>query len=64
MERLIPRIDELIKSALVSWRREGHNIQVQLTKRSRTQVVRCARTQDRYVFRSSVLPPKLGHDIR
>ena len=39
-------------------RREGHNIRVQLTKRSRTQVVRCARTQDRYVFRSSVLPPK------
>ena len=47
MERLIHRIDELIKSALVSWRREGHNIQVQLTKRSRTQVVRCTRTQDR-----------------
>ena len=58
MERLIPRIDALITSALVSWRREGHNIRVQLTKRSRTQVVRCARTQDRYVFRSSVLPPK------
>ena len=58
MELLIPRIDRLIASDSVLWRREGNDIIVELKKRSRTQVVRLARNQDRYVFRSTVLPPK------
>lgn len=58
MESLIARIDELIASDSVPWRRDGNAVRVELEKGSRAQVVRFARNHDRYVFRSTVLSPK------
>ena len=57
MESLASRIDELIAGDSVSWRRDGHTVRVALKKRARTQVVHFTRIDDRYVFRSVVLPP-------
>ena len=58
MESLVSRIDTLIAVECVPWHRDGHTIRVELKKRGRTQVVHFARIEDRYVFRSVVLPPR------
>ncbi len=56
MESLTSRVDELIAGDSVSWHRDGHAVRVALKKRARTQVVHFTRLDDRYVFRSVVLP--------
>ena len=58
MELLTSRIDELIASDSVPWSRDGNAVRIELKMRGRAQVVRFARNDDRYVFRSVVLPPK------
>ena len=58
MESLIARIDELIASDSVPWRRDGNAVRVELEKGSRAQVVWFARNHDHYVFRSTVLSSK------
>ncbi len=58
MELLTLRIDELIASDSVPWSRDGNAVRIELKMRGRAQVVRFARNDDRYVFRSVVLPPK------
>ena len=55
MESLISRIDELIASDSVHWHRDGNTVRIELKMRRRVQVVRFARNDDRYVFRSGVL---------
>ena len=58
MESLVSRIDALIAVNSVPWRRDGHTVRVELKKRARTQVVHFERIEDRYIFRSVVLPPR------
>jgi hypothetical protein len=58
MESLVSRIDTLIAVECVPWHRDGYTVRVELKKRGRTQVVHFERIEDRYVFRSVVLPPR------
>ena len=56
MKKLLSRIDQLSKRRDRRWTREGEVIRVKLHEGGRSQVIRVSRDEDRYVFRSVVLP--------
>ena len=56
MKELLSRIDQLCKRRGRQWTREGEVIRVKLHEGGRTQAIRVSRDEDRYVFRSVVLP--------
>ena len=56
MKDLLDRVDDVIATQSLPWRREGDRVRVDLRRRARAQAVHLARVDDRYVFRSPVLP--------
>ena len=56
MKELLSRIDQLSKRRGRQWIREGEVIRVKLHEGGRTQSIRVSRDEDRYSFRSVVLP--------
>ena len=56
MKTLLSRIDDLSKRRGRRWTREGNTIRVSLHEGGRIQRVHVSRDEDRYVFRSVVLP--------
>ena len=56
MKALLLRIDDLSKRRGRRWTREGNTIRVSLHEGGRTQRVHVSRDENRYVFRSVVLP--------
>lgn len=56
MQELIARIEQLSRRPDRGWTLEGDTIQVSLRVGGRSQTVRVSQDEDRYVFRSVVLP--------
>ena len=56
MKELLSRIDQLSKRRGRQWTREGEVVRVKLHEGGRTQSIRVSRNEDRYSFRSVVLP--------
>lgn len=54
MEGLLHRIDELITEERLPWTRNGNQVRISPSRTGRSQVVRVARRQDRYVFYSVI----------
>ena len=59
MKELLSRIDRLSKRHGRQWSREGVVIRVKLHESGRSQAIRVSRDEDRYVFRSVILPASL-----
>ena len=58
MKTLVDRLDRLIKTDQLAWRRDGHSVRVELARSGRTQTVQLSQEDDRYRFQSTVLPSK------
>jgi hypothetical protein len=56
MKDLFLRIDRLSQQRGRHWEREGDHIRVTLREAGRSQTIHVSRDDDRYVFRSVVLP--------
>ena len=56
MKELLSRIDQLSKRRGRQWTREGEVVRVKLHEGGQSQAIRVSRDEDRYVFRSVVLP--------
>jgi|TARA_B100000315_G_C14559803_1_gene579939 hypothetical protein len=56
MKALLPRIDQVIRRHKKDWVRNGNVVTVDLKRTGRAQKVELVRTDDRYIFRSVVLP--------
>ena len=56
MKDLLSRIDQLSTRRGRRWTREGEVVRVKLHESGRSQAIRVSRDEDRYVFRSVILP--------